>query len=84
MLQPWTHGCTLSNNMRQANQNIVHPQCIRSMLPISSVSNHGAIHSGHTICNAALLPLEPVQRVTDEIRLAIDAKAQAEMQPQQF
>ena len=83
VLQSWTHECTLSNNMRQANQNIVRPQYIRSMSPISSMSKHWAAHSGHTILTQRCFPWNQC-RVTDEIRLTIDAKAQAEIQPQQF
>ena len=87
MLQSWTHGCTLSNNMRQANQNIVRPQYIRSMFPISSVSKHGLLTLVTQSVTQRCFPWNQC-RVADEICLAIDAKAQAkaqaEIQPQQF
>ena len=82
-LRSLMNSCTLSNSMRPANANIFRPQYMRPLLPVSYWGAYGSTPSGHTLASTSPVPLEPVQRVSDAIRLAAEARVQARMQPHQ-
>ena len=76
MLQSLMQSCNMSNNLRSAPPSIFRPHYMRTRLPVSSLGAYGAAPSGHTLPHTAPFPLEPVQRVSEAIRLAAEARAQ--------
>ena len=83
LLQSLLTSCTLSNNMRPASANIFRPQYMRTVFQVSSLGAQGASPSGHSLPITAPTPLDPVQPVSDAIRLAAEARSQARAQQQQ-
>ena len=83
MLQSLLRSCTMSNSMRRATPNIFRPHYMRNVLPVSSLGARGAAPSAHSLPNTVPFPVDPVQRVSEAIRLAADARARTRGQQQQ-
>ena len=92
MLQSLLRSCIMSNSMRQAPPSDFRPHYMRNVLPVSSLGARGATPSAHSLPNTAPFPVDPVQRVTEAIRLRAeavaahqeaDARARARRQQQQ-
>ena len=74
-LQSLMTSCTMSNSMRPATSEMFRPQYMRATLPLSSLAAYGATPSPHTMAHPPMDTASPLNRVTDSIRLAAEARA---------
>ena len=84
LLRTLLTSCTLSNSMRPSDVNNSHPQCARTPYLDSSLGTDSTMPSDHSLSLTAPTPWGSVQRVSEAMRLAAEARSQARGQERQI